>query len=180
MKNKLLTAEPVFESRWMSLIAKQYADSPQDPYYVVQTSDYVAVLAVTTEQDIILVKQYRPAVEQVTLEFPSGHVDLNESPEKAAVRELREETGYEAPRMELLGVLYPDTGRLGNRMHCYFAAGAVPTGRGVDLAESLKMCLCSKKDLAQKLKTGEFSSALHVSLLALALVSGRIPSKEMI
>ncbi|MCX5893914.1 MAG: NUDIX hydrolase, partial [Deltaproteobacteria bacterium] len=60
------------------------------------------------------------------LELPSGHVEKHETPEQAARRELLEETGFRADRWELLGDLAPDTGRLGNRLWCFFASGLQP------------------------------------------------------
>ena len=66
-------------------------------------------------------RQYRPAVEERTLELPSGHVDPGETPIAAATRELMEETGYVADKIEEIGVIRPDTGRLSNRLWCFFA-----------------------------------------------------------
>ena len=57
----------------------------------------------------------------VTLELPSGHVEDDEDPQSAARKELREETGFIANDLILLGTLSPDTGRLSNRMWCFFA-----------------------------------------------------------
>src|SRR5213079_2244404 len=70
--------------------------------------------AVTPNGTFPLVRQFRPALEEFTLELPSGHVDLGESPEQAARKELREETGFVANELILLGSLSPDTGRLSN------------------------------------------------------------------
>ena len=90
----------------------------------LQTKDYVSVVAVTEDGRLLLVRQFRPAVGRMTLELPSGHVEPGETPEQAARKELLEETGYLADTFTLLGNLSPDTGRLGNRMWCFFAKGA--------------------------------------------------------
>lgn len=111
----------VFQTPWFSVKAK-YLAGPEEgaPYYALEAADYVTVVAVTVDRQIVLVRQYRPAIEGYSLELPSGTVDAGESPVAAAARELLEETGYRAIDLELLAELRPDTGRLENRLWCYF------------------------------------------------------------
>jgi len=112
----------VFVTEWFTLVEKHLADSPNSaPYFALDTSDYVSVVALTQNDELVLVRQYRPAVEERTLELPSGHVDPGETPIAAATRELMEETGYVADKIEEIGVIRPDTGRLSNRLWCFFA-----------------------------------------------------------
>jgi len=113
----------IFATQWFDLVAKDVSGDPA-PHYSIATRDYVSVLALTGAGKIVLVRQYRPAVEQMTLELPGGHVEEGETPESAARKELREETGFVAEELIQLGALAPDTGRLGNRMWCFFAARA--------------------------------------------------------
>ena len=100
-----------FETRWFQILAKTVngpsVEVDDQPFYAVQPQDYV--VAVTAQQHLVMVRQFRPAVERQTLELPSGCVEMNESPEIAAQRELMEETGYRAPKVELLGRLMPDS-----------------------------------------------------------------------
>src|SRR6266851_2080919 len=99
-----------FSTPWFQLISKRVANDPA-PFYSLRMLDYVAVVAFTRADEIILVRQYRPAVERFTLELPSGHVEKDEPPAESARRELAEECGFEAPHLELLGTLLSDTGR---------------------------------------------------------------------
>ena len=70
-----------------------------------KATDFVVIVAVTRQDQILLVRQFRPAAAAVTLELPAGHVDPGETPEQAARRELLEETGYEADTFKLLASL---------------------------------------------------------------------------
>ena len=80
----------------------------------------VAVIALTPDNNVVIAAQYRPGPEQVMDELPGGHVDAGESPEQGARRELKEETGYEAGRMVLLGTAHHDG--FATAKHYYFIA----------------------------------------------------------
>src|SRR4051812_33240924 len=110
----------VFASSWCRLVAQPLADG--ELYYMLDVPDYVSIVACTSENRLLCVRQYRPVVGHEMLELPCGHVDVGETAEMAARRELLEETGMVARNLELLGTLIPDVGRLTNRMWCYFAA----------------------------------------------------------
>src|SRR5215471_1542287 len=90
----------VFRTPWFELIGKRIGDTAA-LHYSISTQDYVGILAVTKDGMFPLVRQFRPAIEQITLELPSGHVDEGETPEQAAARELLEETGFVAKNLVL-------------------------------------------------------------------------------
>lgn len=163
----------VFATPWFELVAKHPAGYNQ-PHYSIRTQDYVMVVAVTAEGRLLLVRQFRPAVGVATLEFPSGHVEPGETPEQAARKELLEETGHVSPEFELLGELAPDTGRLGNRLWCFFAADAVPGAddgyRPEPGVEPVPFDGSSLELLAEP----DFFSALNYAALLLAIARGRL------
>lgn len=87
----------------------------------------VCVLAITPEDKVILVKQYRKAIESISIEIPAGKLELGEagSEEAAALRELEEETGYTSPKLTLLHDFYSAIGFCNERLHLYMADNLV-------------------------------------------------------
>jgi len=157
----------VFSVPWFDIVARSL-DACAEPYYVVRPNDYVTVLAATAEGSFLLVRQYRPAVGAETLELPSGHVENGESPEAAARRELAEETGYESGRFELLGTLVPDTGRMGNKLWCFYADGATPVRSPVIREEGVELVQCQPSELIRQVGEGKIDHALNLAVLLLA------------
>ena len=156
--------EIVFGTRWFQVEAKS-TDADPEPFYSLKVSDYVAVIPYTPDGRIVLVRQYRHAVEEMSLEFPSGLVDGAEGPELTARRELEEEAGYRAGEVEHLGTLWADTGRLQNRMWVYRAVDARPVPNARPEFETL---LVESAELDRAILDGRFKLALHVAMLALA------------
>jgi ADP-ribose pyrophosphatase len=164
--------EVVFTTPWFELLAKTVKPD-EAPYYSLRLPDYSAILAITEDQRVLAVRQYRPAVERYTIELPSGLVDPGEAPAFTAGRELLEETGYEAPSVEVLGPMPPDTGRLGNLLWGCFATG-VRRVAGREPEDGIEVLTYTLPELARATANGEFDHALHVAVLMQAVVQGRI------
>jgi ADP-ribose pyrophosphatase len=163
--------EAVFTTPWFELTAKQTDLDPQ-PYYSIRQADYVCVIAMTPAGDHVFVRQYRPAVEDYTLELASGLIDDGRSPEETVLSELAEEAGYTASNPELLGVLNPDSGRLQNRMWCYVVRDATPIA-GHSVERGMEPVLVSADRVDQMLRGGEIGCALHyAAYLLLRLRTG--------
>jgi ADP-ribose pyrophosphatase len=166
--------EAILTTPYFRLTAKRLAgQSAGDPYYSLDLLDYVSVVATTADGSFVLVRQFRPAVEAVTLELPAGHVEKGQQPEEAARAELAEETGYAAADMRLAGSLKTDTGRLSNRMWVYVAEGV----RRVDSwtqEPGVDVVVASRADMSRWLRDGTFDHALHVAALFLAVQTGSI------
>jgi ADP-ribose pyrophosphatase len=164
----------IFATQWFDLVAKDVTGD-SSPHYSIATRDYVSVLAKTAEGKILLVRQYRPAVEQTTLELPGGHVEQGETPEAAARKELREETGYVAEELHLAGSLSPDTGRLGNQMWCFFAPSIVYDPSPDFVAEEEVEAVLYDRSLRDLvLDEPAFSSALNRAAILMAIAKGFI------
>lgn len=96
LEEKTLTIEKAFKGKILDvdIHTVQLPDGSQSKREIINHRGAVAVLAITKNNEIILVEQYRKAVEMVTLEIPAGKLEAGEDPLKSAVRELEEETGY--------------------------------------------------------------------------------------
>ena len=97
-------------------------------FYVLESVPWVNVIAVTPDEQVVLVRQYRHGVREVTLEIPGGLVENDDSPLAAAQKELREESGFEAERWIDLGSVHPNPAIQANRCHTYLALNAFRTG----------------------------------------------------
>ena len=113
-QNMLMSGETTvpFSTPWFDILATKINDS-EAPYYYLRLPDYVTVVATTSRNSVLLVRQYRPAVECHVLELPSGTVDPESCPRTQRGANWPR-SGYHAPNLALLGSLLPDCGRLSN------------------------------------------------------------------
>jgi ADP-ribose pyrophosphatase len=163
-------------SPWVSLIERAVAFAPgAEPqlYHAVSQQDYITIVALTPDGRIPIVRQYRPAVERHTWELPAALVDEGESPQACCERELKEETGFSVRTITAMGVYAPCTSRLSNAMHSFFVTTvervpASPPEPGIELK------LVSPAELGELVLSGEFELMLHIGVLLLAGLRGRI------
>jgi ADP-ribose pyrophosphatase len=102
----------------------------EHPRVFIDTPEWVNVVAVTPEDQLILIRQYRFGIEATTLEIPGGLVEPGEEPAAAAARELEEETGYVPGRLVALGSVHPNPALQGNRCHSFLALDCVKQHEG--------------------------------------------------
>lgn len=88
---------------------------------IVEHNGVVAIIAITDEGKLILVKQYRKSIEDVVLEIPAGKLELNENPKECAAREFTQKTGYTAENFKLIHKFYPSVGFSDQLMFIYLA-----------------------------------------------------------
>jgi len=86
-------------------------------FYVVDAPDWVNVIALTPDNQLVLVNQFRFGIDDFSLEIPGGVMESDEDPVAAGLRELREETGYEGKRARVIGVARPNPAIMNNRCH---------------------------------------------------------------
>lgn len=94
-------------------------------FVVLQPPDWVNVVALTPDEHLVLVRQFRYGIDEFSLELPGGVIDAGEDPVIAGVRELREETGFSGAPAKLLGSVHPNPAIQSNRCHLVFVEAAV-------------------------------------------------------
>jgi 8-oxo-dGTP pyrophosphatase MutT (NUDIX family) len=178
---KVLESRTILQDRWLNLRADDCLTPDGvtiSPYYVMSYPDWVNIVAITPDDRLLLVRQYRHAAGRFFLEIPGGGLDAQDvDSEKAARRELEEETGYIAQDWQLISSLYPNPASHTNRLHTYLATGAeCRHQQRLDAGEEgLTVHALPIPEVLDGLQAGLIGQALHVSSILLALrVAGRL------
>jgi len=142
-----------------------------DPYFVVELPTSVCAVAVTSDNKIILVKQYRHPLAETILELPGGFMDEGEDESEAIARELLEETGFSFSQYRYLGKVAANPGILNNYTHLYLALGGTKiASQDLDANEQIETAFYSLEEIKKMLQQNEIKQALHVSCLYYALL----------
>jgi ADP-ribose pyrophosphatase len=128
LKERTISSRRIYEGRVVNLridtIEKSAGETTTRE--IVEHADCVAVVPLDSDDNVILVRQYRKPVEKSMLEIPAGGIDPGEKPEDAVRRELQEEIGYIPGKIELLGGIYSSPGFCTEYLHLYLATQLEP------------------------------------------------------
>jgi len=131
-------------------------------FYTIDTRDWVNVIPVTPDGEIVMIKQYRHGSKEVTLEIPGGLVD-EADPREAARRELLEETGYAGDSVELLGFVNPNPAIFNNRCHTYLIENAREISeKTLDPDEDIEVVLMSAEEIPSIIAGGGINHSLVI------------------
>lgn len=133
---------------------------PHD-FYVLESSGWVNIIPLTPDGEVILIRQYRHGIQDITLEIPGGLIEHGDSPEGAAARELHEETGYNAKEMILLGSVHANPAILNNICYTYIAKDVYPAGKQeLDDSEDIEIVIKPLAEIPRLIKEGEITHSL--------------------
>ncbi len=171
---KVLNSTELFSAGLFTLRADQceLPDKRVMPrYYVLDFADWVNVVAITKDKQIVLVQQYRHAAGQEFLEVPGGSLDSrHEDPKAAGLRELLEETGYRAGEVIECGSHFPNPALQSNRMHSYLALDCEKVSEPqLDPFEDLRVVLMPVSEALQRWENGEFLHSIIAASFGRAL-----------
>jgi len=136
-------------------------------FFVIDTNNWVNVVAFTEDQRLILVRQFRHGTETFTLEIPGGVVHGDEDPIDAAIRELREESGYAPGDVEFLGTASPNPAIFSNTCGTVLATGCRRVGEiQPDPGEDIEVVLMTRDEVDDAILRGEVNHALVLAAFA--------------
>ncbi|MDA8235515.1 MAG: NUDIX hydrolase [Clostridia bacterium] len=138
------------------LIAKQFVVKGKEiTFKFLSTKDAVVVLPVLPDGRVVLIKQFRHAVDTELFELPAGGIEKGEEPLAAAHRELREETGYRADSIEELVNFFPSPGITTEKMYLYLAKVSRQEEQDLDDGEEIQVFYFTLPEALKMIETGE-------------------------
>ena len=164
---KRAASEKIADCRIFS-VRKDFCERESDGFranfFCIENPDWVNVIALTRENQIVLIRQFRHGIGQITLEIPGGMVDGDEDPQAAAERELIEETGFSADEFILLGKSHSNPAINNNLVYHYLALGCEKTREtAFDDHESVVVELVSPESIDELIVGGEITHSLVVA-----------------
>ena len=162
-----LDSETVYSCRIFSL-QKNTSRSPRTgkthDFFVLDSTEWVNIIPVTPNEEVVLIRQYRHGTDDITLEIPGGMVDQEDvSPLHAARREMQEETGYDSDDIIPLGAIHPNPAIQGNRCHSFLARNVEKICEpSFDTTEETEVTLVPVSDLPEIVRQGLITHALVV------------------
>ena len=167
-KEKTINKELLCKNNFLTwnLLEVELPDGSRSKRNLIEHPGAAAILPILDDGKILLVKQYRKAIESETLEIPAGKLDKGENPEICAKRELEEETGYKAKNIEYLGKIATAPGFCNEIIHLYKATGLTKGKKHTDEDEFTENILVTMDELKKMIKSGEIIDCKTLSILA--------------
>lgn len=141
-------------------------------FSIIDTFNWINVIALTEDNRFVLVKQHRLGSDELSIETPGGVIEEGEDPMACALREFREETGYEGRSIHLLKTLWVNPAIMSNRISFYFIDGCRKSSQQeLDEAEDIEVLTPDISELLQMMKTGVINHGIVVTGLGLYFLS---------
>ncbi len=156
-----IKSEKIYEGKVLNLRIDtvELPDKRYSKREIVEHVGGVGVIAITEEGNIVLVNQYRKALDKNIIEIPAGKLEINEEPKETARRELEEETGYTCSKMRYFTEFYPTPGYCTEKIHLFIAEDLIPGKQNLDENEFLEVLEIPFEEAYEKVMNGEILDA---------------------
>jgi ADP-ribose diphosphatase len=162
LSRRRVTSHSLFD---LHVSERESSRGARGEFLILDAPDWVNVVPVVPnaagEECFLMVRQYRHGLGAITTEFPAGLIEEGEDPREAAERELREETGYRAARVTLLGRVSPNPAFMTNWCSTFLAEGLERAGeKDLDALEELDSIMIPVREVQDRMGTGEYINSL--------------------
>lgn len=163
----LLHRTPIYRGRIIEL----GVDSVQLPNGVTRDIELVrhpgasAIVPILPDQNVVLIRQFRHGADGYLLEVPAGTLEPGEAPERCAMRELQEETGYSCTRLEALGPIHISPGFTNELIHLFLAQDLTPGETARELDECMETLVIPMSQALRKIVAGEIVDGKSIAAL---------------
>jgi ADP-ribose pyrophosphatase len=155
---------PIFSVETLSLEDASGREFRRD---IVRHPGAVTIVAEDSQRRLAMVRNFRVAVGDWLLELPAGKLEAGEDPEKAALRELEEETGYTASAIVRLGEFFTSPGFADERMHVYEARGLREVGQRLEPGETIEVEMVPLDQIGAMMASGRLRDGKSIAAIAL-------------
>lgn len=168
----------IFSGRILRLALERHLlpDGRRADFEMVRHPGGAAVLPVLEDGSVVLIRQWRPSVSGAIVEIPAGRLEPGETPEQCVHRELEEEVGYRARRMDRLGQLLVAAGYCDEQVHLFVASGLESIPARPEQDEFIEAFTCSLDQALEMVDRGEIPDSK--TQLALLLYARRVLNKK--
>ena len=170
---EVLNSKYVLNDKWLKVRADdcRTADGVDiSPYYVLEFPDWIGVIALTDDNEVVVIRQYRHGIKETILELPGGAIDAADASREAGVRrELQEETGYGVESLVEIGSLASNPVKYNNHVHFFIGKGARRISEpSPEPTEQIEVLLMPLDEVFEAAHRGDFPHPHHVSALFFA------------
>ncbi len=169
MRERTISKKTVFAGRILSMdvLEVELPDGHTGTREIVRHGAAVAVIARRRDDRFVFIRQFRKAMERICFEVMAGNVDPGEEMKAAAIRELKEETGYVPDSIRFLSSVYPSVGYCTERIDIFYAEVHEPGETGFDHDENIETVLITEKEMDSMIRTGEVQDGKTLAAWAL-------------
>ena len=166
---RIIASSYVIDTRFLRL-RKDAVELPDgsrvNDYYVRESRGFAVIFARTADGKIVLVRQYKHGIGKTLIELPAGAIDAGESSDEAAIRELAEETGYAAGRLEHVRSFVTDPTNSNAVAHLFYAQGVTKSAaQKLDATENITVELANASEVLAMVRDGRIDCMPHVAAI---------------